>query len=211
MSIKLEVSDEGSSFDRELERICGIIRTCRIGIIPSDTVYGVAALAESSSAIERLSKIKERPPDKPFPIQVADFAQARALGIFESWESVELARAFWPGGLTIVVPAREELDFPYQGKTIGLRVPDFSFCREIIRRAGPIVLPSANKAGLPSPSSFEEIAPEIINAVDFSVDMGRCRVGIESTVVSVAGEFKILREGAISEEEIRGILGERKR
>jgi len=206
----LRISSEGKLDGQSLEKIIGILSAGGTGVIPTDTVYGICACALNEDGVKKVLEIKKRPPDKPFPIQVASLAQANEIGDLESHTARILANSFWPGALTLVVKIRKGVKLPFQGKTVGLRVPNSPLCLQIIGRVGPIILPSANVSGEKAPSRFHEISPEILEVIDFAVDGGACKHGIESTVVSLANGFKIEREGALSIAEIKKVLASAK-
>jgi L-threonylcarbamoyladenylate synthase len=178
-----------------------------IGIIPTDTVYGIAALANDSTAVARVMEIKGRPPGKPLPVQARGLEDASLIAAMEDPVARALALDFWPGPLTLVLPRRGDTVLPFQDEeTIGVRVPGSAFDLELLAAAGFLVVPSANPAGAPPPEEVSEIAAEIIGAVDFVVDAGPCPCGVESTVVRVVGGTRILRGGAIAEEELLRVI-----
>ncbi|MBK5092305.1 MAG: threonylcarbamoyl-AMP synthase [Actinobacteria bacterium] len=193
----------------DVERAAEILAGGGVGIIPTDTVYGLTALASHEGAVKRLLDIKDRPAGKPPPVQISEAADAHMLTFAEKPDAVALMKKFWPGPLTIVLRRREGVDLPFQEReSLALRMPDNSFCLELIRAAGFLVVPSANRSGEPPPVSVEEVAHEVVGLVDFVVDGGACKSGAESTVVDLTGGLQVLREGAITREEIERALGE---
>ena len=166
-------------------------------IIPTETVYGIAADSSNPKAMERLAGIKERPQDKPFSLHVSDKGKVEVYAKNIPISAYKLIDKFWPGPLTIVLEAKD-------GGTIGLRMPDNKIALAVIMLANvPVVLPSANLAGKPAPVNFEEAIADLKGKVDFAIDTGKTRIGIESSVVDLtAGEPQVLREGAIKKEEI---------
>ncbi len=189
----------------DVRLVAGILSGGGVGVIPTDTVYGLAALATDAGAVGRLSKIKERPADRPMPVQVASTREAGMLAVLDRPASA-LAERFWPGPLTMVLPRRAGAGpkLPLQPEeSIGLRIPDHDFCVSLIEHAGYLVVPSANPRGAAAPTSVAELAPELLEQIDFVVDGGTCPNGVESTVVDLTGgEVLVLREGAIPAEEI---------
>lgn len=215
----IDVSD-GDFGSSEVLQVSSFLKKGLIGIIPSDTVYGIACLAEDPQAVSRLVGIKRRVARKPFPIQVGCLEDAERISCINNPPASWLAEAFWPGPLTIVLE-KKEVPLPFQDeRTVGVRMPNHPFCLQVIRQAGIIVLPSANFPGEPAPRSVEEIDDEIANAVNFVVDEGPCPLGKASTIVDVTGfqgvftpslidrNVRVLREGAISRQEIvEAIMG----
>ena len=177
---------------------------------PTDTAYGLGVAAGNDAAVRRLYAVKGRQLDKPLPLLIADPAAASWLA-----EVTPAARAlitrFWPGALTIVMnklPEFRSLALAKQDK-IALRVPDHNLAREIIHRLGqPITGTSANRAGGRTPVSAAEVAFQMGDMVALVIDGGPCRRGVESTVIDITvTPPAILREGAVSREDIRQALG----
>ena len=166
-------------------------------IVPTETVYGVAADMTSSKAIERLYEIKKRPKDKPFSIHIAkkdkveDFALAVPLGAYK------LMNKFWPGPLTLILKS-------IKGSTVGLRMPDNDITLKILSLASnPIVIPSANISDKFPPVDFEGAIRDLDGLVDFAIDAGRIRIGIESSIVDFSKDVpEFLRIGALKKEEL---------
>ena len=167
---------------------------CEGGLVafPTETVYGLAADATNPSAIERLNRVKGRPPEKPYsihlyePAQVADFVEAIPP------LAQRLMDRFWPGPLTIVMPAKKG--------SVGFRLPNHPVAQALLRRCHrPVVAPSANRSGFPPPTDAKEALEALDGEVDCVLDAGPTPLGRESTVVSVLdGRLEILREGAIA-------------
>jgi L-threonylcarbamoyladenylate synthase len=192
----------------DIERCAEVLRAGGTGVIPTDTVYGLAALASDAGAVARVMRVKERTPDKPLPVQVASAWDANLLGVADSPAAIALIERFWPGPLTIVMERREGIELPFQDAgTIGLRVPASKFCLALIMAAGYMVVPSANPPGAKPPVAPGDIAAEIRGAVDFIVEAGPCPGGVESTVVDITAGVEVLREGAVSREEIMRTVG----
>ena len=188
----------------EIERCAGVLAAGGIGVVPTDTVYGIAALATSAEAVERLMALKRRAADKPLPVQVATAWDANLLGVADGPTAAALIEAFWPGPLTMVVERRGEVALPFQdSSTIGLRIPASEFCRALITTAGYLVVPSANLPGKRPPVTAGELAGEVLDSVDFVVDAGPCPGGVESTVVDITTGVKVLREGALTSEALK--------
>jgi tRNA threonylcarbamoyl adenosine modification protein (Sua5/YciO/YrdC/YwlC family) len=166
-------------------------------IIPTETVYGVAANALDKKAIERLSDIKKRPKDKPFSLHIDEKIKIEHFAKDIPIAAYKLISKFWPGPLTIILQSRD------QG-TIGIRMPDNEIALRIITLAKvPVVCPSANLSGNPAPVTFQDAIRDLNGLVDFAVDAGETKLKTESTVVDLTAEpLKVLREGAISSADI---------
>ena len=174
-------------------------------VLPTDTVYGLAALAADSEAVEKIFAVKKRPVDTRIAALVNDLAQAEELVEVSSDVRV-LADAFWPGALTIVAARRPDCDLAVgDDSSIGVRCPDHPLVRELARRAGPIAATSANRHGQETPTTASEVAA-VFPKIAMVIDGGRID-GSASTVVSVIDGVVVLREGAISAADIDAVLG----
>ncbi len=169
---------------------------------PTETVYGVGARADHPSALARLVAAKGRAPAKPFTVLVADAAAAAILAGVIPPAAQRLMRRYWPGPLTLVLPARD-------GGTIGLRCPDHPIAQALVRAAGvPIAAPSANRSGGAEPRTAADVLAQLDGAVDLVLDGGPARAGRPSTVVRVVGDgVEILRDGAIAAARILAAAG----
>lgn len=199
--------------DRAIAEAARHLKEGRLAAFPTETVYGVAADATDGEAVARLFAAKGRPEGKPFVIQFASAAEAEARIPFSA-AARRLARRFWPGPLTLVVPAGQ-LDWLAPGVagedgTIGLRIPDHPVALKLLRRAGrPLAVSSANLSGGESPRSARDIPPALRQALAIVLDGGDCQIGVPSTVVAViAEELKILRQGSVSAAELEAAARE---
>jgi L-threonylcarbamoyladenylate synthase len=193
----------------DVERAAALLRDGGIGVVPTDTVYGLVALATHEGAVARILEMKGREAGKPLPVQVASIREANILARADGPAAVTLADRFWPGALTLVLPRRTgpAAHLPSQPEeSIGIRIPDDMFCVALIEHASYLVAPSANPAGAPAPETLDAVAPEIMEAVDFAVNGGACPHGVESTVVDLTAGVRVLREGAIAASEIMDAL-----
>lgn len=187
----------------DIEKLAQMLKDGMLGIIPTDTVYGIAALASDSGAVQKLLTVKRRRPDNPLPVQVAGTAGANRIAVADSPVATALIDRFWPGALTLVLRRRPGADLPFQAERyIGIRVPASGFCLALIEAAGPLVVPSANLPGEQAPVKPEDIDRAIRDSVDFLADAGACPGGTESSVARVNGGIEVLREGAISRDDI---------
>jgi L-threonylcarbamoyladenylate synthase len=177
---------------------------------PTETVYGLGADAANGEAIARLYAAKGRPAFNPLIAHVADGAAARQRGVFDA-AAEALARTFWPGPLTLVVPKRPEsgvADLALAGlDTVGLRVPAHPVAHALLAAfGGPVVAPSANRSGHVSPTSAAHVLGDLRGRIDLVVDGGPSDVGVESTIVSCLGEPTLLRPGGVPREAIESVL-----
>lgn len=181
--------------------------------LPTETVYGLAAVISNEDAIRKIFSTKNRPFFDPLIVHVSSIEQAKTL-VHEWPESANiLAEAFWPGPLTMVLPKNHLVsDLITSGlETVGLRYPKHSIAREIIKNLGePVAAPSANKFGKTSPSKADHVRTEFDNSV-FTVDGGPCEVGIESSIIKIIEtqdtiEITVLRAGSIVTDEIKSAL-----
>jgi L-threonylcarbamoyladenylate synthase len=178
--------------------------------LPTDTVYGIAVALATPGGIERLFAAKRRPPDKGIVLLLADSAQAPAIGSMGA-AATALGAAFWPGGLTVIVPQRPDVALPASLTgglpTIGLRVPDHATPRALAAAVGPLPTTSANRSGLPEGLDAGEVAAQIGADVDLILDGGPAAGGQASTVVDCTRERPtILRPGAIAPASIAAAL-----
>ena len=179
--------------------------------LPTDTVYGIAVALDAPGGIERLFRIKNRPPDRGIMLLLEAAAQASSIGVLGP-AAMALADSCWPGGLTVVVPQRPDVTLPAVltggTPTIGLRVPDHAAPRALAAAVGPLPTTSANVSGLPEATDAAEILAQLGEGVDLILDGGPARGGPPSTVVDCTGTRPvILREGAVPAARISAILG----
>ncbi|TFW11109.1 threonylcarbamoyl-AMP synthase [Brevundimonas intermedia] len=181
-------------------------------LLPTETVYGLGADAGNAQAVAAIFAAKGRPRFNPLISHVVDAKAAAAIGAFGP-AACALAEAFWPGPLTLVTPVRDTTrvcDLARAGlDTVAIRVPAHPMARAVLAAfGGPVVAPSANRSGRPSPTTFADAADETGFAAAAAVDGGSCQVGLESTVVSVLdGRVALLRPGAVTRSEIEALVG----
>jgi L-threonylcarbamoyladenylate synthase len=190
-----------------VERAAALIREGKLVAFPTETVYGLGANALDAVAVARIFAAKGRPRTSPLIVHVASVEMARELAAEWPEAAETLARRYWPGPLTLVLPKRAHVpDIVTAGlATVGLRMPAHAVALELIRLAGvPIAAPSANRFTELSPTAPEHVPADVADAV---LDGGRARVGIESTVLSLAGEALLLRPGVIPLPEIEALIG----
>jgi tRNA threonylcarbamoyl adenosine modification protein (Sua5/YciO/YrdC/YwlC family) len=185
-------------------------------VVPTDTVYGIAADAFNPGAVQKLLDAKGRGRQSPPPVLVPGFDTVTALAENITPEVHKLADAFWPGGLTIVIAARSTLawDLGETNGTVALRMPDHELIRELLSETGPLAVSSANLTGSPAALTAAEALDQLGDRVSVYLDAGESsgsRVG--STIVDVTPTVdgkpaRILREGTISRDAIRDVLGD---
>ena len=175
---------------------------------PTDTVYGVGALAFDGKAIESIYAAKDRPIEKAIPILISDVGELEKVAIEIPRAALRLASRFWPGPLTILVPKRPDLPESVSAtSTVGVRVPDHEIARLLLRAAGPMAVTSANISGGPSPVSAEEVFEQLGGRIPLIIDGGRTPGGVPSTLVDcTAPALTILREGPIGLAELQSAL-----
>ena len=180
--------------------------------IPTETVYGLAANAFDAEAVGKIFVAKGRPQDNPLIVHIASPEDLVSLVGEISDAAKQLADAFWPGPLTMIVQKPDSIPNEVSAglSTIGVRCPSHADARAIIRAAGiPLAAPSANRSGRPSPTDFDHVREDLDGRVDAILDGGVCSVGVESTVVDITEEIPILlRPGGITLRELRDVLGE---
>jgi L-threonylcarbamoyladenylate synthase len=176
---------------------------------PTDTVYGVGALAFDGKAVESIYAAKDRPVEKAIPILIADLDDlSKVTASPLPPMAIKLASRFWPGPLTLVLPKVSSLPEAVSATdTVAIRVPDHEVARALLRAAGPMAVTSANISGQASPSTAEEVFAQLGGRIPLIIDGGRTPGGVPSTLVDCTGEApKILREGPIALEELLAVL-----
>ena len=178
---------------------------------PTETVYGLGADATNPAAIARLYQAKGRPSFNPLIAHVRDIGAAMRIARFDA-SATALAKAFWPGPLTLVLPKARDCavaDLATAGlETIAIRVPAHPLAREILRAfGGPVVAPSANLSGHVSPTTAAHVQSDLAGRIDLIVDGGAVEVGVESTIVGCFDAPMLLRPGGVPRGEIERVLG----
>jgi L-threonylcarbamoyladenylate synthase len=187
------------------------LRAGQLVLLPTETVYGLAADAANPAAVARLFEAKGRPAFNPLIAHVSGVEMARRVARLPP-QGVALAERFWPGPLTLVAPAvpGATCDLSRAGlDSVAFRAPAHPLAQAVIEAfGGPLAAPSANRSGRPSPTTFADAMAETGAAAAAALDGGACAVGIESTVLSLLGERPaLLRPGAVTRDEIEAITG----
>jgi L-threonylcarbamoyladenylate synthase len=191
----------------DLQRAVAELRAGRPVVIPTDTVYGVAALPGIPGAIKAVFAAKGRAKDKALPVLAARLEDLAGVAELEA-TAHRLGAAFWPGPLTLVVRRRPDLAWSLGAgseDTVAVRIPDCDVALRLLAATGPLAVTSANRSGYPPARTVPEARAALGEAVHHYVDGGRC-AGAVSTVVSVVGAPRVLRAGAIAEDTIRRVL-----
>jgi L-threonylcarbamoyladenylate synthase len=171
---------------------------------PTDTVYGLAALASTNETIEKLFAIKERPQDRAIAVLLGQTSDLEKITQDPSPAALRLAVRFWPGPLTLVVPKHPQIpEIISPWPTIGVRIPDHPVALALLQTAGPLAVTSANLSGKANTTTAEEVEAQLHGRVDLILDGGETPGGIPSTVVDMTGETPVvLREGPITETQL---------
>ena len=180
--------------------------------IPTETVYGLGANGLDEQAVLKIFEAKGRPQDNPLILHISGPEQIEQFCHHIPQSAYDLAERFWPGPLTMVLPARESVPRRTTAglDTVAVRCPDCEVTRKIIRLSGvPIAAPSANISGKPSTTTAEHVRHDHDGKIDMIVDGGPCRVGVESTIVDLTERRpRLLRPGGITPEQLREVLGD---
>lgn len=177
---------------------------------PTETVYGLGALATSEAAVGAIFKAKGRPATHPLIVHSANTEEALGLARELPALAERLARAFWPGPLTMILPKTDRIPDVVTGgqDSVGVRVPAHPVAQALLYQVGvPVAAPSANRFGKVSPTRAEHVRRDLGPRTAFILDGGPCRVGVESTIIAFpGGEPRILRPGGVSREAIEAVL-----
>lgn len=205
MTLTLPATPQG------IARAAALLRDGALVGFPTETVYGLGGDARSDMAVARIFEAKGRPRFNPLIVHLPDLAAARAYAVFDA-QAEALAAAFWPGPLTLVLPLREGAGLsPLVTAgldTVALRVPAHPLARDLLRAfGGPLAAPSANPSGRISPTRAAHVTDGLAGRIAAVLDGGACAVGVESTILSLAGEARLLRPGGLPAEALEAALG----
>lgn len=189
-----------------------LLRKGQLVAIPTETVYGLAADALNANAVADIFVAKGRPGDNPLIVHIADIADWAPLVTHIPEKATALANAFWPGPLTIILPAAKKVPQAVTAglTTVAVRFPAHPVARDIIKAAGcPLAAPSANRSGSPSPTTAARVMEDMDGRIAAVVDGGDCAVGVESTVIDLSGDTpRLLRPGGVTHEQMQAIIGD---
>lgn len=206
MTIALPDSPDG------VQAAARLLATGALVAFPTETVYGLGGDARSEAAVAAIYAAKGRPSFNPLIVHVPDMAAARRLAVFDA-RAERLAEAFWPGPLTLVLPLREGAGLAAAVtaglETVAIRVPAHPLAQALLAAfGGPLAAPSANPSGRVSPTTAAHVMEGLGGRIAAVLDGGACRVGVESTIVGLAGGPRLLRPGGVPVEMIEDVLGE---
>jgi len=201
--------DVGTDTDEALAAAQAAIAAGECIVLPTDTVYGIGADAFSAAAVQRLLDAKQRGRDMPPPVLVAETGMLEALADDLPASALRLAEAFWPGPLTLIVPAQKHLrmDLGETRGSIAVRVPDHDFTRDLLRRTGPLAVSSANVSGRPAATEVADAADQLGDSVAVYLDAGSTPGATASTIVDFVSETmgRIVRHGVLTTEQLREV------
>lgn len=210
--MQTKVIDITTEYDEALSESARLIGEGEVVGIPTETVYGLAANAFDENAVKKIFKAKGRPSDNPLIVHISDMSELPAL-VSEIPEKVKImAKKFWPGPLTMIMKKSELVPYVTSGNldTVAVRMPKSKYARDIIKACGvPLAAPSANLSGSPSPTNAKYVFDDMNGRIPLIIDGGSCEIGLESTVISFAGEKPVLfRPGGVTVEEMTELIGE---
>ena len=198
------MADRLSADAAGLARAAELLRTGHLVAFPTDTVYGIGCRIGDGEALARLFAAKRRPPDKAVPWLIGSLADAAAQGYAADARAVALAERFWPGALTLVLPAIEGAG------TQAFRVPDHPLALALVGAAGPLAVSSANRSGEPETLDADDVAIAFADSGEPSavLDGGRVPGGVASSVLDLAGPgARLVRQGALTRARIEAVIG----
>ena len=208
-TLHLQASDPAA-----LHRAAEILRQGGLVAFPTETVYGLGANALSAEAVDGIFRAKERPSWDPLIVHIPNVEEVAHVALIESALAARfeaLARAFWPGSLTLLLPRSAAVpDLVTAGRPlVGVRVPAHSVARDLLRATGlPLAAPSANRFGHTSPTTAEHVLDDLNGRIDAVLDAGPCVVGVESTVLDLQpSPMVVYRAGAVTPEQLTAVTG----
>jgi L-threonylcarbamoyladenylate synthase len=192
----------------QLQPALDVLKNGGIVAFPTDTVYGVGALAFDNAAIESIYTAKDRPLEKAIPILIGDLKDLEVIGLNIPDMALRLAARFWPGPLTCIIPKQPSLPSAVSAtQTVAVRIPNHPDALALLRAAGPMAVTSANISGRQSPISVQEVYDQLNGRIPLILDGGNTPGGIPSTLVDCTGETPIIfREGPVTMENLISAL-----
>jgi len=204
-------TDSPEAFRYAVQQAAELLRAGQVVAVPTETVYGLAANALDPDAVGRIFRIKGRPAHNPIIVHVCSVSMAKRCVSRWTLLAGRLARAFWPGPLTLVLRRSEGIPpiVTAGGRTVGIRWPSHPFMQALIRECGfPLAAPSANPSNRLSPTNAEHVRRSLVRRIPLIVDGGQAQVGIESTVLDLtAAPPRVLRPGMIHQEALLAVTG----
>ncbi len=206
--VKITIEDCEEKYIKAVE----LLRNEEVVGMPTETVYGLAGNAFSPLAVSRIFEAKGRPTDNPLIVHISEFSEIYDLVKEVPETAKKLAEKFWPGPLTIILPKADKVPYCTTGNldTVAVRCPSHQIARRLIKLSGlPLAAPSANLSGKPSPTKAEHVYEDLNGRIPLVIDGGACSEGVESTVITLAGEKpRLLRPGNVTLKELMSVLGE---
>jgi L-threonylcarbamoyladenylate synthase len=203
-----DCADRSIRFDA-IDAAVRAVRSGQLVVLPTDTVYGIGADAFDAAAVADLLAAKGRGRDMPVPVLVGSWDTIEGLVSYVPAQMRSLIEAFWPGGLTLVVEHAPSLawDLGDARGTVAVRMPLHPVALELLERTGPMAVSSANRSGQPAALTVEQARQQLGESVQVYLDGGPVTVGVASTIVDVTTETpRVLREGAVSLADLRGVV-----
>lgn len=195
----------------KIKEAAEVIKNGGMVAFPTETVYGLGADALNPGAVKKIFRAKGRPSDNPLIVHVAEISDLKLIAKKPSKAALALINKFWPGPLTIILKRKKVVPDIVTGglDTVAVRMPDNRIALSLIRKSGaPLVAPSANLSGKPSPTGARDVAADLSDRIDMIIDGGRTRIGIESTVIDMTTRPPVLlRPGGLPVEEIEKVAG----
>lgn len=197
--------------DEIIQIAANLILSGELVAFPTETVYGLGAHAFSAPAVNKIFEAKQRPPQNPLLVHISNPEQAEKLVTSLPPAALQLMDRFWPGPLSLILPARMEVPPVVRGgkTSVGLRMPSHPAALALLEKTGPVAAPSANLSGHPSPVTAEHVRADLDGKIAAILDAGPTGGGVESTVLDLSADsYTVLRRGGISIEAIEDILHE---
>lgn len=206
--VKITSQDSDEKYNKAVE----LLRNEEVVAMPTETVYGLAGNAFSPLAVRRIFEAKGRPTDNPLIVHISEFSEIYDLVKVVPETAEKLAEKFWPGPLTIILPKADKVPYCTTGnlETVAVRCPSHEIARKLIKLSGlPLAAPSANLSGKPSPTKASHVYEDLNGRIPYIIDGGDSQEGVESTVITLAGEKpRLLRPGNVTLKELISVLGE---
>lgn len=188
-----------------------ILKDGGLVVFPTETVYGLGANAYDENAVANIFKAKGRPQDNPLIVHISSLDQVNDIAVDVPDEFYKLAERFMPGSLTVILKKSDKIPYVVTagGDTVGVRMPDNAYTRQLIAKSFPLAAPSANRSKHISPTTAQHVYEDLNGEVDLILDDGACQVGIESTVLDLTVDVPtILRPGAVTADMLLDVVGQ---
>ena len=193
-----------------IDEAAALIKRGELVVFPTETVYGLGANAFDSEAVAKIFKAKGRPQDNPLIVHISSIEEVNDIAVDIPNDFYKLAERFMPGPLTVILKKSDKIPYAVTagGETVGVRMPNNVYARELIAKSYPLAAPSANRSKHISPTTAQHVYEDLTGEVELILDGGACSVGIESTVLDLTTEVPtILRPGAVTSEMLLDIVG----